>query len=256
MKFDRITAIRQHLFAHGHSTIAEIADAVEASEPTVRRDLVLLEGDGVIVRTHGGARIAENTSHEIGFESREQINLAAKRCIAEAAYRRLGPGMSVFLDAGTTVLQLARLIRLSPLELRVFTNCLSVAQHLMTVPEVNITLLGGILRPQNSSMVGPLAEEALSRLWFDTLFLGAGAVGPDCNIYSADPQEARINALMVERTDTSIVLADAEKFGARLTYRVLDVADVTAVISDHTLPAEWSRRLDDKNVQFELAGPL
>jgi DeoR/GlpR family transcriptional regulator of sugar metabolism len=81
----------------------------------------------------------------------------------------------VFLDAGTTVLQLARRLRLHPLPLHIFTNCLPVAQILMTVPDISVTLLGGILRPQNASMVGMLAEEARDRLWFDQLFLGAGS---------------------------------------------------------------------------------
>ncbi|MCU0732414.1 MAG: DeoR family transcriptional regulator, partial [Hyphomonas sp.] len=105
MKIDRATAIRQHLFAKGHSTIAEISQAVGASEPTVRRDLLVLEAEGQIVRTYGGAQIAEASGIEIAFESREQINLPLKRAIGEAAFGVLRPDTSIFLDAGTTVLQ-------------------------------------------------------------------------------------------------------------------------------------------------------
>ena len=243
MKLDRATAIRQHLFAKGYSSIAEIAEAVGASEPTVRRDLLVLEAEGQILRSHGGARIAEVSGAEVGFEVREQINLPAKRAIGDAAYRMLWPDMAVFLDAGTTVLQLARRIRLNPLPLRVFTNCLPVAQVLMSVPEVTVALLGGTLRPQNASMVGMLAEEALDRLWFDKLFLGVGAIADDGAIYSADEQEARINARMLARTDVPVVLADAGKFGQRLTYRVAALTNQMHLVCD-ALPEPWAKRLE------------
>lgn len=253
MKIDRATAIRQHLFAKGHSSIAEIAQAVGASEPTVRRDLLALEAEGQIVRTHGGAQIAEASGVEIAFESREQINLPFKRAIGAAAFGMLQPETSVFLDAGTTVLQLARRLRLNPVPLRVFTNCLPVAQVLMGASEVQVTLLGGALRRENASMVGMLAEAALERLWFDQLFLGAGAIGEDCGISSADEQEARINALMLTRTRAPVVLADADKFGRRLTYGVARLAEGARVVTDARLAPAWQARLAELGVAVSLA---
>lgn len=253
MKIDRATAIRQLLFARGYSSIGEIAEAVGASEPTVRRDLVVMEAEGLIVRTHGGARIAEASGTELAFESREQINLPAKRAIAEIAYRTLRPDTAVFLDAGTTVLQLARRLRLNPMPLRIFTNCLPVAQMLMPVPGVVVTLLGGTLRAQNASMVGLLAEDALERLWFDQLFLGVGAIAPDGNIYSADEQEARINARMLSRTRHCIVLTDVDKFDRRLTYRVAPITAGMRIITEARLSNDWQQRLHELGCAVTLA---
>jgi DeoR/GlpR family transcriptional regulator of sugar metabolism len=254
MKRDRAMAIRQHLFAQGYSSIADIARAVGASEPTVRRDLLVLEADGQILRDHGGAQIAEASGVEVAFERREQINLAAKRAIGEAAYALLRPETAVFLDAGTTVLQLARKLRLNPMPLRVFTNCLPVAQVLMPIAEITVTLLGGTLRPQNASMVGMLAEEALERLWFDQLFLGVGAVADDGSIYSADEQEARINARMMMRTAMPIVLADADKFGQRLTFRVAALNAGCHVVTEQRLPDGWAARLRKIGCQITQVG--
>lgn len=254
MKIDRASTIRQLLFDRGQSSIAEIAEAVGASEPTVRRDLLSLEADGQVLRTHGGARIAEGSGIEVAFERREQINLPAKRAIGEAAYQMLRPETAVFLDAGTTVLQLARRLRLNSMRLRVFTNCLPVAQVLMPIAEVSVTLLGGTLRPQNASMVGILAEEALNRLWFDQVFLGAGAIGADGNIYSADEQEARLNATMLARTDVPIVLADADKFDQRLTYRVAALEGRCHVVTDAQLSESWQARLRKSGCQITQVG--
>lgn len=253
MKLDRATAIRQYLYAKGHCSTAEIAQAVGASEPTVRRDLLALEADGQILRTHGGAQIAETSGIEIAFELREQINLPFKRAIGASAYRHLRPETSVFLDAGTTVLQLARRLRLNPLPLRVFTNCLPVAQVLMGAPQVTVTLLGGTMRRENASMVGMLAEAALERLWFDQLFLGAGAIAEDGSISGMDEQEARLNTLMLGRARSPIVLSDADKFGRRLTYGVGKLAAGAQVVTDARLSADWHHRLAELGVGLTLA---
>lgn len=253
MKLDRITAIRRHLFTKGFSSVGEIAEAVGVSEPTVRRDLVELEATGVILRTHGGARIAEGSGSEVAFEVREHINLVQKRAIGEAAYQMLRPGSAVFLDAGTTVLQVARRLRLNPMPLRVFTNCLAVAQMLMAVPEVTVTLLGGSLRAQNASVVGPMAEDALERLWFDQLFLGVGAVSLAGQISSADEQEARLNGRMLRRTGSPVILADAAKFGRQLTYHVAGIGAGMRVVVDGGLSAEWQGRLVELGCDLVLA---
>ncbi|OSQ36389.1 DeoR/GlpR family DNA-binding transcription regulator [Thalassospira mesophila] len=245
MKGDRLSDIRQYLYNHGFSHIQAIADSVGASLATVRRDLLALEAQGAIVRTHGGARIADAIGIEIGFEQRERSNLVAKRAIADAAYDLLIPKSSVFLDAGTTVLQIARRLRLDPMPLSVFTNCVTVAQVLMDVRDIRITLIGGQLRPENASMVGPIAESALERLWFDQLFLGAGAIAEDGCIYSLDDHEARANELMIARSSKTALLVDSSKFGHRLTYRVGPLSNDLHVITDEAISDDWRTRLKD-----------
>ena len=252
MKPDRVTAIRTHLFTKGFCSVGEIAEAVGVSEPTVRRDLTELQASGVITRSHGGARIAEGSGAEVAFDSREQINLTPKRAIGEAAYHRLHPDTAVFLDAGTTVLQLARRLRLNPLRLRVFTNCLAVAQLLMPVPDLTVTLLGGVLRPQNASMVGSLAEATLERLWFDQLFLGVGAIALTGEMSSADDQEARLNARMLTRAAQVVVLADADKFGQRLTFRVGQLGPQMQMVTDARLPADMRQKVRDWGCDLQV----
>jgi DeoR family fructose operon transcriptional repressor len=256
MKPERFTAIRQMLFAKGQMSIAEIAVAVQASEPTVRRDLTLLETEGAIVRTHGGARIAEQVGGEVAFETRESLRLPEKRAIGEAAYALLRPGSSVFLDAGTTVLQLARLIRLRPMPLNVFTNCLPLAQVLLYVPEVKVTLLGGATRAENASVVGVLAEETLEKLRFDQAFLGMGAMGEDAAIYTVDPQEARLNALTMERAAKAVILSDSSKFGSYLTHRVRVVGPDLHLITDAGISGTWRARLKDLGAVLQVVEPL
>lgn len=247
VKTDRLDGIRSHLYANGFSSIQDLADAVGASLATVRRDLQILEENGVIDRVHGGARIAEGSSVELAFQEREKRQLAAKRAIANAAYETLSPRTAIFLDAGTTVLQLARLIRLNPMPLRIFTNGLIVAQEFLNVPTLEVTLLGGQLRSENASMVGPQAEAMLETIWFDQLFLGASAVSPDGAIYSVDSAEASLNRRMLTRSAQCYVLADASKFGTTATYKVAPLSDAR-LITDAAMSSEWRKRLTEHSV--------
>lgn len=254
MRDDRLLEIRRLLYGAGTGcSVQEIADTIGASLATVRRDLIDLEAQGVIERTRGGARISETSGQEVAFALREQQNLAEKRAIAETAYAHLRPHSSVLMDAGTTVLQLARCIRLRPMPLSVFTNCIPVAQVLADVPEVKVTLLGGVLRTENASMVGGLAERMLEELWFDQLFLGAGALASDRYIYTLDEAEASLNSKMISRSSTRYLLIDSTKFGRNLTYRVSPLKDIMSVITDGALSQEWSDRLAEMGVSVTLA---
>jgi len=254
MQVERLDAIRSHLYAHGFSTIQALADSVGASLATIRRDLQVLEHEGAIDRVHGGARIAEGSSVEMAFQERAKRNLEAKRAIAAAAYKLLTPHATGFLDAGTTVLQLSRLIRIHPLPLRIFTNGLAVAQEFLNVPDLEVAVFGGTLRSENASFVGPQAEAMLESLWFDQLFLGASAVGPDGAIYSVDSAEASLNKRMLARAAQSFVLADSSKFGAMATYRVAPL-NVARVVTDTNLPAEWRSRFGELKVDSMLVEP-
>jgi DeoR family fructose operon transcriptional repressor len=250
---ERLDAIRSHLYANGFSSIQALADSVGASLATIRRDLAILEREGAIDRVHGGARIAEGSSVEVAFQERAKRHLSAKRAIAAAAYERLAPHATVFLDAGTTVLQLARLIRLNPLPLRIFTNGLAVAQEFLNVPNLDVALIGGQLRSENASLVGPQAEAMLDSLWFDQLFLGVSAIGPDGAIHSVDSAEASLNRRMLARAAQKYLLADSSKFGAMATYRVAPL-EAVRIITDAGLPSEWRGRLADMGIEAAVAG--
>jgi DeoR family fructose operon transcriptional repressor len=207
----------------------------------------------VIERTHGGARIAGAAGVEVAFEAREQHNIAAKRAIGSAAFTLLRPGTTVFLDAGTTVLQFARHLRMTPLPLSVFTNSLAVAQILVGIGELRVTMLGGQLRPQNLSAVGPIAEAAIDTLWFDQLFLGASAVQQDGTLSTPDAAEASLNARMLRRATRRCVLADSSKFGLTATHRVAGLEAITDLISDPDLSPAWQARLREAGVRVTLA---
>lgn len=255
VKIDRLGAIRQQLYANGQMAIADLCEAVGASIATVRRDLLTLEEQGLIERVHGGARLAQGASTELAFNQRENENIAAKRAIAERAFGMLRPHTTIFLDAGTTVLQLARRLRLEPMPLTAVTNGLPVAQELMGVPGVNVLILGGEVRPVNASIVGPHAKSQLDRMHFDQLFMGGGAVAEDLSILTTDLAEASLNTRMLARSRHRVALINSSKFGRSTTYVVGTVANVSCIISDSGLPTRWRQAIETAGVEMVIAEP-
>lgn len=249
----RLKKIQQYLYSHGTATVQDLADHTGASVATIRRDLVKMEEEGLISRTYGGATLTSENGVEIAFQVREHQYLKEKRAIAEAAYAHLKSGMTVFLDAGTTVLQMARIIKMQPLPLFVITNGISVAQELIGVSEVKVMLLGGQIRPENLSNVGPYAERMLENFWFDLLFLGTSAVRLDHGLFTLDAAEASLNFKMLERAGEKVLLADSSKFNRSAPYRVAELSALSRIITDHHLPDDLARRITDQGVALERA---
>lgn len=252
MNMDRLSKIRQHLYAHGQTSIPDLAKLVCASLPTIRRDLLRLEEEGVIERAHGWARIAQQSSTEVAFELRANEGIECKRAIAEAAYSLLKPNTTVFFDSGTTVQQLARRLRTSPIPLTVFTNGLALVHELKAIPEVSVFMIGGALRIENLSMVGPLAELMLEQVWFDQAFIGCSAIADGGVIHSIDLLEATLNAKTLGRSSKKIVLAESKKFGAKAPYVVCSLTNITRIISDSDLSPAWQKRIEKMKTPITL----
>jgi DeoR/GlpR family transcriptional regulator of sugar metabolism len=242
----RLSEIRRILYRKDEVSVPELVELTGASAATIRRDLFRLESDGVIERRHGRARLASNDQRELAFSAREQQHLAAKRRIGATAYGLLKPATTVFLDAGTTVLQLARHLRSEPMSITVVTNGFAIAEELVDVDGVRVVMLGGQLRDENLSVTGNLAEAMLQQFWFDQVFLGAYAVSGDGRLYGTDLAECSLNARTLERSDARIVLLDASKFGRRAPFAVASLAAATRLVTDGGLSAEWRRRIAEE----------
>jgi len=253
MESDRLDTIRTYLYKNGATNIHDLSKALKISLATVRRDLLKLEESGAVERFHGGARLAQGSNIEIGFDIRMKQNMSAKRAIARIAYDFIEKNTSVFLDAGTTVLQLANLLRIKPLPCLLFTNGFRVAQELFDVPPLRLNLIGGSLRVENASFVGPMAEQMLQTIWIDTLMLGITAIDRDGIIYSIDNEEAKLNATMMARSTKNILLLTPEKFAQRATFVVDKVKQDTILISSYGLADEWKKHVKNWGCKLIIA---
>lgn len=237
--------------------IPTLSQKYGVSEMTIRRDLQALEDTGLIRRTHGGAvrwPQTERTPDIIARERRQTFARAQKAAIARYAAKELvRDGDSIILEGSTTVTAMVPFLS-SRLGLTAMTNSLVTADELgrRLTPSATILCAGGILRPESSTFVGPIAERFFRDLHVDRLFLSATGLTARHGV--TDPQilETQVKRAMIESASEVILMLDSTKWGTRSLTRVLDLAEITMLITDESAPAELVGNLREQGVQVVL----
>jgi len=219
------------LARRGECTIEELVRRLGVSGMTVRRDLTALAGEGKVIRTHGGAALAERVSFEFEFLNRVRKNQAAKEAIAVAAAALIKDGQSVMLDSGTTTLELAKRLQ-GKRNLTVITTSLPIAAQLQFDRQIEVLLLGGYLRASSPDLSGALTEANLETLRADVAFLGADGVDSQGNVYQDSPELARMLTKMASSAKRVYVVADHSKLGRTALWQFGRLRDWTALLTD------------------------
>ena len=165
---ERRSYILKQLNDKSSVTVSELSEAFGLSEVSVRKLLVSMEQEGVLKRTWGGAVSAYGSLREFSHQEKEFLHKEEKTAIARAAYDCISDGEAVFLDSGTTTIQLARLMVTGPKRnIMVCTNSIHIAMELSKAGDLQVIVTGGELRANIYSCVGSLAAAALDQLYFD-----------------------------------------------------------------------------------------
>lgn len=208
-----------------------------------------MEGRGLLLRTHGGAVLAEDGPAVVGFGEKSGQALREKEVIARKALGLIRSGQNILLDAGTTCLALARLIRHSDLELQVITNSLAAASVLAGSESVGMVVLGGSYRGVTSAIIGDSAVEQLKRFNVDVAFLGASGATPEGGFSCQNLHEAQIKRAMLQQAALRVVLIDSSKFGSNKFAAFGGYGDVNCVVSDDLLAEDQRRSLEGSGIK-------
>jgi DeoR/GlpR family transcriptional regulator of sugar metabolism len=210
--------------------VDELCSELGVSAATVRRDLVELDQRGHLHRVHGGAVCVERRLEEPLFEDKAALAAAEKQRIADAALAFIKPNDSVFLDGGSTVLALARLLT-DMGQLTVVTNSLRVALTLSAAGP-RLILVGGEFRTLSQTFVGSLTQPLLSQLRMDTAFMGTIGLSGEEGLTTTDPREAQTKEIVMAHSRRVVLLADSSKIGKVSFVRFGSLADVDVLITD------------------------
>ena len=249
---ERQERIRARLQAQHTVRVDELAEWLQVSAATVRRDLLELEQQGRLRRVHGGATEVERNADEPLFDDKTAIASAEKQMIAEAAFKLIGPAETVFLDGGSTILALAHV--LIPLaQLTVVTNSLRVAQ-LLSGSGPRMILTGGECRRLSQTFVGPLSRPVLERVQLDWAFMGTIGLSAEAGLTTTDPNEAFTKELAISRARRVALLADSSKFGRASFVRFGDAGHLSHLITDAAAPAAQLEAFRRLGVEVVTAG--
>lgn len=245
--------IAQRIAQRGECSIEELAEHFGVSGMTVRRDLQTLADQGKVIRTHGGAAMAERISFEFDFINRVRNHQSAKESIAAAAAALVRDGESVMLDSGTTTLELAKHLRTRH-GLTVVTSSLPIAAQLQYNRQIEVLLLGGRLRASSPDLAGAITEMNLENLRADVAFLGADAIDRTGAVYQTCPEVARMLTKMAASAGRVYVIADGSKLGQTALWRFGRLSDWAALITDASADRSLLASLKKAGVRIIKAG--
>ncbi|HZT23837.1 MAG TPA: DeoR/GlpR family DNA-binding transcription regulator [Verrucomicrobiae bacterium] len=240
--------LRELIRGSGVMRVSEVCRRLGISPATARRDLDALEAAGAIRRVHGGAVSVESRLEEPLFDDKASIAAREKHRIARAALQFVENGDTIYLDGGSTVLELARLLR-ERTGLTVVTNSLRAAIELAGRGPRTI-LVGGELRRLSQTMVGPLTRCVLDELHVDTAFMGTIGFALEEGLTTTDPAEAFTKELAMRRARRVILLADSAKAGKVSFARAGRLENLHVLITDRQLDKNFAKELTKTGIKL------
>ncbi|UPM44676.1 HTH-type transcriptional regulator GlpR [Halocatena salina] len=231
----------------GECSVAELAEEMDCSKATIRRDLSALEDRQLIERSHGGAVPVTTVGKEQTYGQKEVQNLNGKMRIAERAAEEITDNQVVFFDSGSTTMQVAKNAPDDRSFLAV-TNSPVLAIELGKQVD-NVKLTGGSLRHETRALTGPSAERFMERTNFDLLFLGTNAIGPSEGLMTPNEGEARLKSLMIENAGRVVLVSDGSKLGKQSFVKFSSLDDIDTFITDTELSSEQHETFETADVE-------
>jgi len=235
-------------------SVAEVAAEFGVSEMTVRRDIRRLEEEGFVRRTYGGAIATGSRPLELAVDERTLVRTREKRLIGMTMARLLGDKVqSLFIGAGSTTQQFAQFV-VARDDVSVITPSVPIAV-LLASRRIRVTLLGGLLKRGDLSLVGPVATQSIDRYRFDLAVIGTAALSVEEGIFDLDDETADLNRLAIRRAHQLVVLADSSKFGSVAWANVAPRDAIHRIVTDEGASADDVRALREAGVDVFIADP-
>jgi DeoR family fructose operon transcriptional repressor len=248
---ERKLSILQFIEKHTRASVQELSQELSVSESTVRRDLKELEEARLLKRTHGGAVSLQSVNFEAAIPDKEDRFLDEKLRIALKAVEMIEEGDAILLDGGTTTLQIARALK-SFRNLKVITNSIMALNELKDCRNIEVSITGGMLRPDTMAFVGPMTERSLDMVRVDKAFLGTNGLDIHEGISTPNMLEAATKRKMISIAKQTILLADHSKIGQISFCKVADLREMDHCILDLDTPDNFRRGLEKMNIDYTL----
>lgn len=247
---ERQKRIEEYLQKVEFASLDELAEYVDASTSTVRRDLTLLEAGGLLRRTHGGARLLAPPTDEFTFSARDTHQLAEKEAIAKTCAELIIANQTVIVDAGSTLFHVAR--HLEPKTPQIVTNSLPVANLFAAANRLEIVVSGGVIYPRLGVLVGPLAVESFSGIHADVALMSAGGITQE-GITNSHGLLIDIQRAMMQAAQKVIFCMDHTKLGRKSVSFLCDLTAIDTVITDSQASENLVAELRSHDVEVIIA---
>jgi len=251
---ERRALILQMLEQKPEVQVTEISRETGISEVTIRKDLTILQNRHLLLRTRGGAmrKPVENQNQEKAVEIKRMFNFKEKERIGEEAAKLIKDGDYIMFDSGTTTMEVARHLDKFH-NLHIITNAMDIATELMKYKRFDVVMIGGNVRSNSLSTVGPLALSVIRNFSRYKLFLGVDSFSLEDGISTHNLEEALLNQIMIQQAEKVIAVFDSSKFNKRSYVHVADTTKINYIVTDRAIPTGLTARLKSLGVEVRLA---
>jgi DeoR/GlpR family transcriptional regulator of sugar metabolism len=252
--FERRQRILDLLRGEPGIRVSELAQRLGVSEGTIRNDLSALEDSGQLTRVRGGAVLKD--SHRFvssSFAARVHVNAEAKQWIAREAANTIEDGESILLDASTTVFAMVPHLQ-NCRNLTIVTNGIDVGLALAKNPSNTVILVGGVLRPDGTSVVGHLGQKILDDLHIKTAFVSCSGFSVQAGLTEVDIHEVQIKSEMIGSAERVVALVDSTKFGKVDLTSFASLQQISRIFTDRHLIPEFVEQLRHTRKDLTVCG--
>jgi DeoR/GlpR family transcriptional regulator of sugar metabolism len=239
MMTQRHTKILEILSKHNRAEVIAMAELLEVSQVTIRKDLDMLENRGMVRREHGYACL--NTTNDIG--KRMAFNYDIKRRIAKAAAETVEEGETVMIESGSCCALFAEELAKTRKDLTIITNSVFIANFIRHVPSTRIILLGGYYQPESQVLVGPMTQKCGEVFFSDKFFIGTDGYMPGFGFTGKDYLRSQTVMDLAKNAREVYILTDAEKFQRQGVLGLVRLERVAGVFTDERIPLEVETQL-------------
>jgi DeoR family transcriptional regulator, aga operon transcriptional repressor len=249
---DRMREVLSLLRGRGEVTSQVLRTELHVSAATLRRDLSELEEQGLLVRTHGGARALDPSGSEIPVRLRDHRMIAIKRRIAQHA-AALVPGgpQAVALTGGVTTGEVARALKGRP-HMTIVTNSLTIAADCAVDAHMKVIVTGGLVRANSLEAVGPMSEHAFQVINVGTAILGADGMSAEVGATTYDEAEARTAIAMAANAQLVVVAVDGSKIGKITLAKMVPPSQIHHLVTDSTANPEQLKQISATGVHVHV----
>lgn len=253
MHNSRQNQILEYLKLKKSARVTEMADHFNVTNMTIRRDLTLLEKNGLVKRSHGGAvPVVNNNVEETNFSTRSIKNLRQKQAISQKAVSLISDHTSIYIDGSTTCSELVKLLP-NNMRLTVFTDSVAALIELRDRHEqISIFLIGGELAADNNTLDGYIAVNIIQKICVDMCFISCAGFTAE-GITNAGLIGTSVKKIILKNSKRRILLADSSKYDSRYLYMLSRWQDIDILISDSGLDGTAREKLEQQNINILIA---
>lgn len=252
LRAQRLSRIIEAVNKYQMMTIEELMEVVGTSKATIRRDIAELSASGMVQKVRGGvSTVGKNPSVEPSISVKSVLHIEEKRRIARHALKYIENGDQILLDSGTTILELARLLG-DNIRITAVVYDLMIAVEAAKHTNVDLMMIGGMLRKNFNTTYGNFAEDMLHNLHVKKAFLGVDALSPNQGIMSYTTDDVNIKRLIIGAADETIALCDHSKFESSALINIAGINHIHRIITDQGTDEKTIRNLRDMGIHVDV----